>query len=159
MGTFSKALGSFGAYVTGKQWLIDYLKNRMRGFIYSTALPPAILGAITAAIEKVQQDTERRALLQQHALFFRKALTYEGFNTCKSQSQIIPILTGENKRTMQFAERLQKEGIAAIAVRPPTVPENKARIRFTVTADHTQEDLDWAIKRISLIGKEMSVIQ
>jgi 8-amino-7-oxononanoate synthase len=131
----------------------------MRGFIYSTALPPAILGAITAAIEKVQQDTERRALLQQHALFFRKALTYEGFNTCKSQSQIIPILTGENKRTMQFAERLQKEGIAAIAVRPPTVPENKARIRFTVTADHTREDLDWAIKRISLIGKEMSVIQ
>jgi 8-amino-7-oxononanoate synthase len=107
----------------------------------------------------VQQDTERRALLQQHALFFRKALTYEGFNTCKSQSQIIPILTGENKRTMQFAERLQKEGIAAIAVRPPTVPENKARIRFTVTADHTREDLDWAIKRISLIGKEMSVIQ
>ncbi len=159
MGTFSKALGSFGAYVTGKQWLIAYLKNKMRGFIYSTALPPAILGAITAAIKKVQQDIERRTLLQENALFFRRALTYEGFNTCKSQSQIIPILTGGNKRTMQFAERLQKEGIAAIAVRPPTVPENKARIRFTVTADHTREDLDWAIKKVSLIGKEMSVIQ
>ncbi|MFD6440840.1 8-amino-7-oxononanoate synthase [Peribacillus sp. NPDC060186] len=159
MGTFSKALGSFGAYVVGKKWLIDYLKNRMRGFIYSTALPPAILSAIKTAIELVQEEPERRTLLQKHAEYFREELTYYGFNICGSQSQIVPIVIGENEKTMKFAERLQKEGIAAIAVRPPTVPENEARIRFTVTALHDKQDLDWAVKKISDIGKEMGVIE
>ncbi|RRN68636.1 8-amino-7-oxononanoate synthase [Peribacillus simplex] len=159
MGTFSKALGSFGAYVVGKKWLIDYLKNRMRGFIYSTALPPAILGAIKTAIDLVQEEPERRALLQTHSEYYRKELTYYGFNICGSQSHIVPIVIGENEKTMKFAKRLQKEGIAAIAVRPPTVPENEARIRFTVTALHNKEDLDWAVKKVSIIGKEMGVIE
>ncbi|MDM5455574.1 8-amino-7-oxononanoate synthase [Peribacillus simplex] len=159
MGTFSKALGSFGAYVVGKKWLIDYLKNRMRGFIYSTALPPAILGAIKTAIDLVQEEPERRALLQTHSEYFRNELTYYGFNICGSQSQIVPIVIGENEKTMKFAKRLQKEGVAAIAVRPPTVPENEARIRFTVTALHNKEDLDWAVKKVSIIGKEMGVIE
>ncbi|MGE7590278.1 8-amino-7-oxononanoate synthase [Peribacillus sp. NPDC101480] len=159
MGTFSKALGSFGAYVVGKEWLIDYLKNRMRGFIYSTALPPAILGAIKTAIELVQQEPERRSLLQTHSEHFRQELTYYGFNICGSQSQIVPIVIGENEKAMVFAARLQKEGIAAIAVRPPTVPENEARIRFTVTALHDKKDLDWAVERVSIIGKEMGVIK
>ena len=159
MGTFSKALGSFGAYVVGKKWLIDYLKNRMRGFIYSTALPPAILGAIKTAIELVQQEPERRSLLQTHSEHFRQELTYYGFNICGSQSQIVPIVIGENEKAMEFAARLQKEGIAAIAVRPPTVPENEARIRFTVTALHDKKDLDWAVERVSIIGKEMGVIK
>ncbi|MDM5214528.1 8-amino-7-oxononanoate synthase [Peribacillus sp. NJ4] len=159
MGTFSKALGSFGAYVVGKKWLIDYLKNRMRGFIYSTALPPAILGAIKTAIELVQEEPERRTLLQMNSEYFREKLTYYGFNICGSQSQIVPIVIGENEKTMKFAKRLRKEGIAAIAVRPPTVPENEARIRFTVTALHDKKDLEWAVKKISIIGKEMGVIE
>ncbi|MDF9763649.1 8-amino-7-oxononanoate synthase [Peribacillus simplex] len=104
MGTFSKALGSFGAYVVGKKWLIDYLKNRMRGFIYSTALPPAILGAIKTAIDLVQEEPERRALLQTHSEYFRKELTYYGFNICGSQSQIVPIVIGENEKTMKFSQ-------------------------------------------------------
>ncbi|WP_051331196.1 8-amino-7-oxononanoate synthase [Aneurinibacillus terranovensis] len=158
MGTFSKALGSFGAYVVGKKWLIDYLTNRMRGFIYSTALPPAILGAAKAAIEIVQEEPERRTLLQTHAEYFRESLMDYGFNICGSQSQIVPIIIGENEKTMKFAGCLQKEGIAAIPVRPPTVPENEGRIRFTVTAVHVKQDLDWAIKKIALVGKEMGVI-
>ncbi|MGE7762777.1 8-amino-7-oxononanoate synthase [Peribacillus sp. NPDC097895] len=159
MGTFSKALGSFGAYVVGKKWLIDYLKNRMRGFIYSTALPPAILSSIKTAIELVQEEPERRTLLQTHSEYFRKELTNYGFNICGSQSQIVPIVIGENEKAMGFATRLQKEGIAGIAVRPPTVPENEARIRFTVTALHDKKDLDWAIEKVSIIGKEMGVIE
>lgn len=155
MGTFSKALGSFGAYVVGKKWVIDYLTNRMRGFIYSTALPPAVVAAAETAIEIVQYEAERRTLLQKHAEYFRGALADFGFNINGSQSHIVPIVIGENEITIKVADRLQKEGIAAIPVRPPTVPENEARIRFTVTAAHTKQELEWAVEKIALVGKEM----
>lgn len=159
MGTFSKALGSFGAYVVGKKWLIDYLTNKMRSFIFTTALPPAILGSAKAAIKLVQVESERRVLLKEHASYVRNALGDFGFNLCGSQSQIIPIMIGKNDKTMEFAAALQEEGIAAIPVRPPTVPENEARIRFTVTALHQKEDLDWALERIVVLGKRMGIIK
>ncbi len=159
MGTFSKALGSFGAYVVGKKWLIDYLTNKMRSFIYTTALPPAILGSAKAAIKLVQVESERRVLLKEHASYVRNALGDSGFNLCGSESQIIPIMIGKNDKTMEFAAALQEEGIAAIPVRPPTVPENEARIRFTVTALHQKEDLDWALERIVVLGKRMGIIK
>ncbi|WP_257350203.1 8-amino-7-oxononanoate synthase [Pseudalkalibacillus decolorationis] len=158
MGTFSKALGSFGAYVIGKKWLIDYLTNRMRSFIYSTALPPAVLGAAKTAIEIVQFEPERRASLQTNARYFREALIDLGFDIGGSESQIVPVIIGENETTMMFAKALQKEGIAAVPVRPPTVPENEARIRFTLTAAHQKEDLDWSLNRIADIGKKMGLI-
>lgn len=158
MGTFSKALGSFGAYVVGKKWVIDYLTNRMRGFIYSTALPPAVVAAAETAIEIVQYEAERRTLLQKHAEYFRGVLADFGFNINGSQSHIVPIVIGENEITIKVADRLQKEGIAAIPVRPPTVPENEARIRFTVTAAHPKQELEWAVEKIALVGKEMGVI-
>ncbi|MES9681315.1 8-amino-7-oxononanoate synthase [Bacillus sp. AFS001701] len=159
MGTFSKALGSFGAYVVGKKWLIDYLTNKMRSFIFTTALPPAILGSAKAAIKLVQVESERRVLLKEHASYVRNALGDSGFNLCGSESQIIPIMIGKNDKTMEFAAALQEEGIAAIPVRPPTVPENEARIRFTVTALHQKEDLDWALERIVVLGKRMGIIK
>ncbi|RBW68317.1 8-amino-7-oxononanoate synthase [Bacillus taeanensis] len=158
MGTFSKALGSFGAYITGEKWLIDYLTNRMRALIYSTALPPAVLGAAKAAVEIVQEDEACRTVLKKNAAYFRKLLTDFGFHICGSQSQIVPVLIGRNEDTIRFAQRLQEEGIAAIPIRPPTVPENEARIRFTVTAEHSKEDLDWAVKTTAHVGKEMGVI-
>jgi 8-amino-7-oxononanoate synthase len=159
MGTFSKALGGFGAYIVGKSWLIDYLTNRMRGFIYSTALPPAILGAAKAAIEIAQRDQERRFLLQENAAYFRKLLTGHGFDLCGSQSQIVPIMIGSNEKTIKFAELLRHAGLAAIAIRPPTVPENQARIRFTITADHRKQDIEWAVEKIALVGAKMGVIR
>ncbi|MBM7587896.1 8-amino-7-oxononanoate synthase [Bacillus pakistanensis] len=158
MGTFSKALGGFGAYIVGKSWLIDYLSNRMRGFIYSTALPPAILGAAKAAIELAEEDQERRTLLHDHAAHFRRSLTDYGFTLCGSQSQIVPIMIGSNEKTIKFAELLRHEGIAAIAIRPPTVPENQARIRFTITADHRKQDIEWAAEKVALVGAMMGVI-
>jgi 8-amino-7-oxononanoate synthase len=158
MGTFSKALGSFGAYVTGKQWLIDYFVNKMRSFIFTTALPPAVLGSIQAAIHIVQQETERRKQLHEYSKYFRTKLRDLGFNIGTSVTQIVPVMIGSNELTVQFSERLQERGIAAVAIRPPTVPEGTARIRFSLMATLTKDELDWAINEIATIGQEMGII-
>lgn len=158
MGTFSKALGSFGAYVTGSRWLVDYLINRMRSFIFSTALPPPVLGSIEAAISIVSRDRDLREGLLENSRYFRGELSRLGFDTCGSSSQIIPIVIGSNEKTLQFSRRLQEEGIAAIAIRPPAVPQNTARIRFSVTAAHRRSDLEWAVDRIACVGRRLGVI-
>ncbi|EIJ81762.1 8-amino-7-oxononanoate synthase [Bacillus methanolicus PB1] len=158
MGTFSKALGSFGAYVTGKKWLINYFVNKMRSFIFTTALPPAVLGSIQAAIHIVQQETARRKQLHDYSQYFRTKLRDLGFNIGTSVTQIVPVIVGSNESTVQFSERLQERGIAAVAIRPPTVPEGTARIRFSLMATLTKDELDRAINEIASIGQEMGII-
>lgn len=158
MGTFSKALGTYGAYVTGSRWLIDYLVNKTRSFIFTTALPPAVTGAIEAAIKIVSEDSALRQTLSENSRYFRTALFRLGFDICGSQSQIVPIVVGPDDKTVAFSRRLKDEGIAAVAIRPPTVPENTARIRFSVTAAHKLQDLEWAVDRISFVGRQMGVI-
>lgn len=159
MGTFSKALGAFGAYVTGKKVLIDYLINHMRSFIFTTALPPAALGAIQAAIAVVQQEKERRDQLHKLSAYFRTKLQSLGFDIGASATQIVPVIVGDNERAVQFSRHLQERGIAAVAIRPPTVPEGTSRIRFSLMATMTKEQLDWALDQIALVGKEMGVIE
>lgn len=159
MGTFSKALGAFGAYVAGKKVLIDYLINHMRSFIFTTALPPAALGAIQAAIAVVQEAHDRRRQLHELSVYFRTRLQALGFDTGPSITQIVPVIVGENDRAVQFSRRLQERGIAAVAIRPPTVPEGTARIRFSLMATMTKEQLDWALTEIAAVGKEMKVIR
>jgi len=158
MGTFSKALGSFGAYVTGKQWMIDYFVNKMRSFIFTTALPPAVLGSILAAIPIVQQETMRRKQLHENSRYFRKRLDELGFDIGTSVTQIVPVVIGSNALTVRFSQRLEERGIAAVAIRPPTVPEGTARIRFSITAMFTKDELDYTIEQVAAIGKEMGVI-
>ncbi|MCZ0756737.1 8-amino-7-oxononanoate synthase [Anoxybacillus sp. J5B_2022] len=158
MGTFSKALGAFGAYVVGKKVLIDYLINHMRSLIFTTALPPAALGAIRAAIAIAQEAHERRKQLQQLSFYFRTRLQVLGFDTGPSITQIVPVIVGDNERAVQFSRHLQERGIAAVAIRPPTVPEGTARIRFSLMATMTKEQLDWALAEIAAVGKEMKVI-
>lgn len=159
MGTFSKALGCFGAYVTGPQWLIDYLINKARSLIFTTGLPPAVLGSIKAAIGLVAEDEQRRARLQENSRFFRQELSRLGFDVSGSETQIVPIIIGSNEKTVSFSQRLQELGIGAIPVRPPTVPVNQARIRFTVMATHQLKDLSDAITKIAQVGRELGVIQ
>ncbi|HJV45924.1 MAG TPA: 8-amino-7-oxononanoate synthase [Bacillota bacterium] len=158
MGTFSKALGCYGAYVVGSQWLIDYLMNKMRSFIFTTALPPAILGSACAAMQLVQTEHDRREKLLKNSEYFRTTLARFGFRIGETQTQIIPIIIGPNERTLQFSQRLQEEGIAAVAIRPPTVPDHQARIRFTVMATHTRNELAGAMEKIVKVGKETGVI-
>jgi len=158
IGTFSKALGSYGAYITGRKWLIDYLINKMRSLIYTTALPPAILGAIIQSIQIVEAEPERREQLVANSLLFREQLERAGLHTYESTTQIIPVRVGSNKAALEFAEQLQTEGIAAIAIRPPTVPEGDARIRFAVSALHKEADLQDAAKKIIRIASGMKII-
>ena len=154
MGTFSKALGCYGAYLTGDAIYIEYLHNMMRSFIFTTALPPGTLGAVQKAIEIVQEDHKRRENLIANGEYFRSKLREAGFDIGNSSTHIIPIVVGSNENALRFSKRLQEAGIAAIAIRPPTVPINSSRIRFAVTSQHTIADLKWAIDRITHIAKE-----
>ncbi|EIT87352.1 8-amino-7-oxononanoate synthase [Fictibacillus macauensis ZFHKF-1] len=158
MGTFSKALGSFGAYVTGDEELIDYVLNKARSFIYTTALPPAVLGAIAKSIEIVSSEPALRETVLAHATYFRQTLTKAGFNLCGSESQIVPILIGHSEQALRFSEALQEEGIAAVAIRPPTVPQQTARIRFTLMASHKREEVQHAAQIIIDVGQRLGVI-
>ena len=158
MGTFSKAMGSLGGFVAGDRRLIDYLHNRARSFIYSTALPPPVLGAIAAALDIVTQEPERRRYLLTEAERFRHTLTQAGFDILGSETQIVPVLAGDNARTLRLAARLRQRGVMAVALRPPTVPPGRSRVRFSLSAAHTSEDLAEARQAILEVGREMELI-
>ncbi len=145
VGTFSKALGGFGGFVTGKQDLIEYLVNRARSFIYSTALPPAILGASLAAIKIIQDEPERRKVLWGNVNFLRKGLKKQGWTLLSEASQIIPVLIGGAEETMKVSSDLLANGIFAQGLREPTVPPGSSRLRLTPMATHTREDLTHAL--------------
>jgi 8-amino-7-oxononanoate synthase len=148
MGTFGKALGSYGAYVAGNREMIDYLLNRARSFVFSTALPPAVAAASLAAVQLIQQEPELRRDLQAKIGYFKGLLRAGGYLADLGPSQIIPIQVGESKAALDKAELLRKERIFATAVRPPTVPEGTARLRFSITRHHSKADLAQAAKAL-----------
>jgi len=134
MGTLGKALGGAGAYVAGSRALIDWLINRCGGFIYSTAPPPAALGALEAALELVPTLDAERARLMQMADALRASLRARGFDTLASATQIVPAVLGEATRALAAAAKLRAAGILVGAIRPPTVPPHTARLRFSLSA-------------------------
>lgn len=160
MGTLGKGLGSFGAYVAGSQELVDYLRNSARSFIFSTSLPPAVLAPSIAAVDIVDspEGLELRQKLERNRILFLSFLHSAGFDTMGSVTQIIPILTGDAAVTMEFSARLFAEGVFVQGIRPPTVPAGKCRLRCTVMATHTEEDLATAAEKIAFIGRELNVI-
>ena len=125
--------------------------------IYSTALAPPVLGAIEAALAIVAQEPERRRYLREESEKFRRGLSQAGLDTLGSETQIIPVLVGENGRTLEFAARLRQQGLMAVALRPPTVPPGKARVRFSLSAAHSREDLARALKTIVATAREMGL--
>ena len=142
MGTFSKAMGSFGAYVAGSRTLCDYLLNSSSGFIYSTALPPAVMGAIDAALDVVPGMDAERAVLVAAADNVRMRFNAAGIGTGLSSTQIIPAIAGEADRALALGTALEGEGILATAIRPPTVPAGTSRLRVTLSAAHRAEDIE-----------------
>ena len=146
IGTFGKALGSFGAYVACGEKLWEYLVNCCPGFIYTTALPPAVLGAVDAALELVpQMDAQRRTLLG-HADYLRGALREQGWDTGTATVQIVPLMVGAEDEALALNAYLEKNGILAVAIRPPTVEPGRARIRLALSALHQRSDLDMLIE-------------
>ena len=158
MGTLGKALGSFGAYVAGSRVLIDWLINRARSFIYSTALPPPLLAAALAALHIVKNEPERRRRLWNNAAFLRRGLSGLGYRLGESESPILPVLIGDEEKTMALCAALLKHGVFAHGIRPPTVPEGTARLRVTPTATHTDEELERALRAFAEAGKEVGVL-
>jgi len=142
MGTLSKAAGCFGAYACGTKILKDYLVNKSRSFIYSTAMPPLLAQAARAALQIIMESGLLRRNLQEKAEYLRVKLREMGFCTMNSSTPIIPILLKDPLQAKDISRRLLGQGIFAQAIRPPTVPVGTARIRLTVTATHTQEDLN-----------------
>lgn len=141
MGTFSKGLGGFGAYAACSGILRDYLVNRCGGVIYATALPPAVLGAMQAALDLIPSLEAERAHVQALAAFLRAELQAAGFDTGASTTQIVPMILGAENRALAVAAALEAEGFLAAAIRPPTVPAGTSRIRFTLSAAHKMEEV------------------
>jgi 8-amino-7-oxononanoate synthase len=142
MGTFGKALGSFGAYVACTREMRDYLINFCAGLIYTTALPPSVLGAIDAALDIIPTMERQRAMLLSDADRLRTKLRAMGFDCGTSVSQIIPIIVGADADAVSLARHLESGGFFAPAIRPPTVPDGSARVRLSLTALHTREHLE-----------------
>jgi 8-amino-7-oxononanoate synthase len=142
MGTFGKALGSFGAYIACTREMRDYLINYCAGVIYTTALPPSVLGAIDAALDIIPTMERQRAMLLSDAERLRTKLRAMGFDCGASTSQIIPIIVGSDANAVSLAKHLEAGGFFAPAIRPPTVPEGSARVRLSLTALHTREQLE-----------------
>lgn len=160
MGTFGKALGSFGAYAAISAELRELLVNRARSFIFSTSLPPAVLAASLAALELVRspEGRELRERLSANTSLFRRLLNDAGFSTGNATTQIVPIMCGDAEVTMRFSEQLLENGIFVQGIRPPTVPSGACRLRCTVMATHTQEELTWAAERITVVARRLGVI-
>ncbi|MDK8182701.1 8-amino-7-oxononanoate synthase [Paenibacillus sp. UMB4589-SE434] len=148
MGTFGKAFGAFGAYVAADEVLIRYLVNRARTLVYSTGLPPLMAAIVRRRLREVQAADEARDRLVRHAALFRARLRAGGLHTGAGDSHIVPVLLGSDRRAVAAGQALAEAGVAGIAIRPPTVPEGSARIRFAPMASHQESDLIWAADQI-----------
>lgn len=147
MGTFSKALGGFGAYLAASADVIHYLTNAARSFIYSTALPAAVVAANLAAIRLCSNGLDRGPLLLQKAEHFRQALSSEGF-TVLGASQIVPVVIGDPQESIRLSQELLKRGFRVLPVRPPTVPEKQSRLRFSLCYSHSDEELQAVVEAL-----------
>ncbi|HEY4036296.1 MAG TPA: 8-amino-7-oxononanoate synthase [Ktedonobacteraceae bacterium] len=156
--TLSKALGSFGAFVTGPKLVKEYLINTSRNFIFTTALPASIIAASEAALTILEQEPQLLERLQENAAFFRRGLQQLGFNTLTSQTHIVPILIGEAELTIEMARELLHHGVFAVAIRPPTVPLGTSRIRTSLMATHTRADLSHALDVFERVGRCLGVV-
>ena len=158
IGTLSKAWGVVGGYAAGPTELRDLLINRARPFLFSTGHPPAVVGALSAAIELIQNDSSFMERLWANTRFFKAELNRLGFDTFGSETPITPVIFGEAETAFQASRRLLSLGVFAVGLGFPTVPKGLARIRNIVTAEHTQDDLEIALSAYQTVGREMGTI-
>lgn len=158
MGTLSKSLGSEGGYAAGSQVLIDFLINKARSFIFSTALAPATAASALAALQVLSGQPEMVDRLAANAAYLRTELHQAGFDTCGSTTAILPVMVGDASLAVEFAQLLKREGIVVSAIRPPTVPVGTSRLRVTVSAAHSPAELTKASQAICTIGRHLGVI-
>lgn len=160
MGTFGKALGSYGAYAVCSQLIKDYLVNKARSLIFSTSLPPAVLAASSAAVDLVRsaEGEQLRQRVSDNGQLLRHLLKAAGLSVPDGNTPIIPLLVGEAGTTIRFSNRLLEEGVFVQGIRPPTVPTGTSRLRCTVMANHTSDQIEHAAKTIIHVGRELGVV-
>ena len=140
-GTFSKAFGSFGAYISCRKNLKSFLINKCPSFIYSTSLPFSLLASIYSAIKIIPKLNNERKKLIKNSFIFRNMLKKENFNIGNSQTNIIPIIIGNTNKTILISKKLEKKGIYIVPIRPPSVPSNTSRLRISISSNHSQNDI------------------
>jgi glycine C-acetyltransferase len=159
VGTLSKAIAAVGGFVAGSSDLISYLINKARPFIYTTALPPGVVAAATAALKLIETEPSLLEGLRANVRYMRGTLTSAGFDLMGSETPIIPILVGEAKKAVAISRSLlEKAGIYVPAIRPPTVPAGQARLRLTVSAAHQQAELENAAGSLIEMGQKEGII-
>jgi 8-amino-7-oxononanoate synthase len=151
MGTLGKALGGFGAYIASNRDLRDLLINRCRSFIFTTALPPALMAMAIAAVDLVEREPERRESLRCNCERLRSGLAALGFQLGGGTSPILPLIVGDAGECMSFSEALMDREVFAQGIRPPTVPPGTSRLRITLMATHTDEQIDRALQAFKTV--------
>jgi glycine C-acetyltransferase len=158
VGTMSKAFGVMGGMVAGNVKLIDWIRQRGRPFIFSSALTPADVAACITAVDLLEASTELVDRLWKNGDYFKAEMKKLGFDTGLSQTPITPVMLGDAKLAKDFSKELFKEGIFAMALGFPTVPVGKARIRVMISATHTKSDLDKGLQAFERVGRKLQVI-
>ncbi|MGH2537776.1 MAG: glycine C-acetyltransferase [Candidatus Promineifilaceae bacterium] len=158
IGTMSKAFGVMGGLVAGKKVIVEWLRQRGRPFLFSSALTVPDTAACLAAVNVLEKSTELVERLWSNAKVFKEGMAQLGFDTGHSQTPIAPVMLGEAKLAQRFSRRLFEEGVFAMAIGYPTVPQGKARIRVMNSAAHSANDLELALDSFGHIGRELGVI-
>nr|WP_274521615.1 8-amino-7-oxononanoate synthase [Ectothiorhodospira variabilis] len=154
MGTLGKALGTSGAFVAGPEDLIETLIQSARTYIYTTAMPAAVAEATRASLRIVQQEPERRGHLRDLVVQFREGAGQLGLELMESATPIQPIVVGASERAVQWSDSLLQQGLLVPAIRPPTVPQGRARLRVTLSATHSRAQVDGLLQALGgLVGK------
>ena len=158
VGTFSKAFGVVGGVVSGNAEIVEWLTQRGRPFLFSSAVTPPDVAACIAAIDLLEESTELVDTLWANGKYFKIEMANLGFDTGKSETPITPIMLGEAKLAQEFSKKLFENGIFATSIGYPTVPQGKARIRVMLSAAHSKDDLDKGLEGFKMVGKELGVI-
>jgi 8-amino-7-oxononanoate synthase len=158
MATFGKSLGSFGAFVLSEDTVVEFLINRARTFMYTTALPPSVLAASLAALRLIREDLSLKSQLWSNINYVRKHLVDAGFDLRESVGPIIPVVVGEDTKTVRMQEHLMRDGLFLQAIRPPTVPEGTSRLRLTVVRAFTKKEMDYTIDALIRAARLMGII-
>ncbi len=158
IGTLSKAFGVVGGVIAGKKIIVDYIRQKARPFLFSSAPTPADTAACLAAVDLLEESEELVERLWKNARYLKAGMDALGFDTGHSQTPILPIMLGDAGLAMEFSKRLFENGVFAMGIGYPTVPKGQARIRVMNTAAHTREDLDFGLEVFAKVGRELGVI-
>ncbi len=159
VGTLSKAFGVVGGYVAGRKEIVEYLRQKARPFLFSSAVTPPDVAATIQAVDILTASEDLVNKLWENTRYFKEQMKALGFDIGQSVTPITPVMLGEATLAQEFSRRLFEEGVFAQAIGYPTVPRGKARIRVMLSAVHSKEDLDYALEKFAKVGRELGVLK